>query len=53
MDPSLRDLVDELTPIEAGAVSFAGSGMGLDDAVGIPIIAIRIRDPEGGSSGRR
>jgi len=47
VDPSLRDLVDELTPIEAGAVSFAGSGMGLDEAVGIPIIAIRIRDTAG------
>ena len=28
-------------------MSFAGSGMGLDDAVGIPIIAYRIRDPAG------
>jgi class 3 adenylate cyclase len=47
VDRSLRDLVDELSPIEAGAVTFVGSGMALDEAVGVPTTAIRIRDPEG------
>jgi class 3 adenylate cyclase len=51
VDPCLHDLVDDLAPDDAAALWFAGRGMGLDAAVGVPILALRIRDAEGRLAG--
>ena len=47
IDPSLVDVVDQLTPTEASASFFVSRGMGLDRPVGIHAAAIRIRDVTG------
>lgn len=51
VDPSVRDMVDDLKPADPAALWFAGQGMGLIDAVGVPIIGFRIRDREGRLAG--
>lgn len=47
VDPSLRDVVDELSPADSGALSFAGGGMGMEKALVVPVVALRIRDAAG------
>lgn len=51
VDPSLRDAVDELSPAAPAASFFVGHGMGLDKAVGIHAMALRVRDHEGRLAG--
>ena len=51
VDPSLRDMVDGLVPDDPAARWFAGAGMGLDEAVGVPLAGIRIRDRDGRLAG--
>ncbi len=48
VDPSLRDMVDQLSPADPPARSVTGAGMGFADVqVDVPIVAIRIRDAAG------
>ncbi len=51
VDPSLRDLIDDLSPDDPAARWFAGAGMGLGEAVGVPLLGIRIRDRDGRLAG--
>ena len=51
VDPSLRETVDTLSPADTSALSFVGGGMGLGEAVGVPILAVRIRDATGRLAG--
>ena len=51
VDPSLRDMVDDITPAASGAMGFIGSGMAIDRAVGIAIVAMRVRDASGRLAG--
>ena len=51
VDPSLQDIVDELSASDAAALSLVGGGMGLNKAVVVPIIALRVRDAEGRLAG--
>ena len=50
--PSLRDLVDELSPADPAAISFVSGGTGLTGVVlDIPVIAWRVRDRSGRLAG--
>ena len=51
VDPSLLDMVDALTPDDPAARWFAGAGMGLVDAVGVPLLGVRVRAPGGRLAG--
>jgi class 3 adenylate cyclase len=51
VDPSLRDMVDELTPADPAALWFPAQGMGLDTAVGVPQFGTRVRDRDGRLAG--
>jgi class 3 adenylate cyclase len=51
VDPALRDIVDELTPVDGAVVSFVTRAFGLDDAGDVFGIAFRIRDAEGRLAG--
>ena len=51
VDPSLRDMVDDLSPADPAALWFAGAGMGLVSPVGIPLLGIRLRDHSGRLAG--
>ena len=51
VDPELRDVVDELTPIDAEVLSFMTRGFGLDGAGDVPALAFRIRHPDGRLAG--
>ncbi len=46
-DPALHDLIDDLEPVDPAALSFHAGGTGLAGAVGVPVIALRIRDATG------
>jgi hypothetical protein len=47
VDPSLRDLVDVLSPADPAALSFDSAGTVIGGTAGIPVIAMRIRDAAG------
>jgi len=51
VDPSLRDMVDDLDAADPAAQWFAGRGMALDDPVAVPIFGFRIRDADGRLAG--
>jgi class 3 adenylate cyclase len=51
VDPSLRDLIDELSPADPAALSFESTGAVIGGTAGIPLIAVRIRDAAGGLAG--
>jgi class 3 adenylate cyclase len=54
VDPSLRDLVDDLSPVDPAALSFdaAGTTIGASaGTTGVPLIAIRVRDATGRLAG--
>lgn len=51
LDPSLRDLVDQLSPATSAGLSFDAGGTGLFETNGIPLVAIRIRDESGRLAG--
>ena len=51
VDPSIHDMVDTAAADDPAARWFAGQGMGLVDAVGIPQLGIRIRDRDGRLAG--
>jgi class 3 adenylate cyclase len=51
VDPSLRELVDELSPADRVALSFDSTGTVIGGTAGIPIIAMRIRDAAGRLAG--
>jgi class 3 adenylate cyclase len=50
-DPSLRDVVDELTPSDAAALAYDSIGTGLHRTETVPSLAIRIRDVDGRLAG--
>lgn len=51
VDPSLRDVVDEIRLAEPAAIAFLGGGMGVDRAVDVAVAALRIRDTSGRLAG--
>ena len=51
VDPSVRDIVDDLTPTEATMSSFTTEGFGISAAGDVPVIAFRIRDSHGRAAG--
>ena len=52
VDPSLRDMVDQLSPADTAAGSVKGAGMGFAEVqVDVPLLAIRIRDAAGRLAG--
>ncbi len=51
VDPSLRDMIDDLAPYDPAARWFAGAGMGLDIPVGVSLAGFRIRDHDGRLAG--
>jgi class 3 adenylate cyclase len=52
VDPSLREMVDQLSPVDLAAVSGRGGGMAFAAIqVDIPVVAIRIRDAAGRLAG--
>ena len=51
VDPSLRDMVDNLAPYDTAARWFAGAGMGLEFPVGVAVAGLRIRDRDGRLAG--
>jgi class 3 adenylate cyclase len=51
VDPSLHDMVDDLSPHDRAALHYAGAGMGLDIPVGVALAFIRIRDAGGRLAG--
>jgi class 3 adenylate cyclase len=51
VDPLLRDMVDDLSPLDAAALSFASAGTGLGRTTGVPLAALRIRDAAGRLAG--
>ncbi len=51
VDPALRDIVDELTPVEGTMLTYASQGFGIGGAGDIPAIVIRVRDAEGRLAG--
>ncbi len=52
VDPSLRDMVDQLSPADPAALSVAAAGMAFADIqVDIPLVAVRIRDADGRLAG--
>jgi class 3 adenylate cyclase len=51
VDPSIRDLVDDIRPTESPAIAFLGGGMGVDRAVDIAMVALRIREASGRLAG--
>lgn len=52
VDPSLRDMVDQLSPADPAAASMKAAGMGFAEVqVDVPIFAIRIRDRSGRLAG--
>lgn len=51
VDPTLRDIVDELTPAEGTMLAFTTEGFGIDGAGDIPVVATRIRDANGRLAG--
>lgn len=52
VDPSLRDMVDQLSPADPAAGSGKGTGMSFAEIqVDIPVIALRIRDAAGRLAG--
>lgn len=51
VDPSMSDLVDDIRPAEPAAIVFRGGGMGLDRAVDIATVALRVRDASGRLAG--
>lgn len=50
-DSTLREMIDALTPSDASALAYSGSGMALNKTVGVPILALRIRDSDGRLAG--
>ncbi len=51
VDPALREIVDELNPANAEALSFVGKGFAVDSAEDVPTIAFRIRGADGQLAG--
>lgn len=52
VDPSLRDMVDRLSPADPVAVSGEGGALGFAEIqVDVPVVAIRIRDASGRLAG--
>ena len=52
VDPSLRDMVDQLSPADPAAASMKAAGMGFAEVqVDVPIFAIRIRERSGRLAG--
>jgi class 3 adenylate cyclase len=51
VDPSLRDMVDELSPADPAALWFPATGMGLYSPVAVPQLGIRVRDRDGRLAG--
>ncbi len=52
VDPSLRDMVDQLSPADPAAVSVTAAGMGFGDIqVNVPLVGVRIRDAVGRLAG--
>jgi class 3 adenylate cyclase len=51
VDPSMRDLVDDIRPAEPAAIAFVGGGMGVDRPYDIAMLALRIRDASGRLAG--
>ena len=51
VDPALRDVVDELTPVDGAVVPFVTRAFGLDDAGDVPGVAFRIRHADGRLAG--
>ena len=51
LDPSLRDLVDQLSPDTSAGLSFDAGGTGIFETDGVPLVAIRIRDASGRLAG--
>lgn len=52
VDPSMRDLVDELTPVDSSALSFTAGATGMSGKVhDIPVFVWRVRDHDGRLAG--
>ncbi len=51
VDPTMRDIVDELTPAAGTMLSFTTKGFGIAATGDIPAIAFRIRDADGRLAG--
>ncbi|MGA7396494.1 MAG: adenylate/guanylate cyclase domain-containing protein [Solirubrobacterales bacterium] len=51
VDPALRDIVDELTPVDGSMRSFTGAGFGVGRAEDVPTVIFRIRDRNGQLAG--
>jgi class 3 adenylate cyclase len=51
VDPSLRDMVDELSPVDAAALSFDAAGTAIGGTTGVPMLALRVRDETGRLAG--
>lgn len=51
VDPVLFDLIDDLRPTDASALSVSGSGSALYGPIGISLLALRIRDATGRLAG--
>jgi class 3 adenylate cyclase len=51
VDPALRDIIDELTPVEGTMLSFTTKGFGIAGTGDIPAIAFRVRDANGRLAG--
>ena len=51
VDPSLCDIVDRLDPDDRDALAFVHAGRGLDRAIDVATLAVRVRDREGRLAG--
>jgi class 3 adenylate cyclase len=51
VDSSLRRMVDSLQPVEANAYSYPGLGRGMEKALDVPMVALRVRSATGHLAG--
>jgi len=51
IDPSLQGVLDEVAPVEGEAFAYASRARGLQGEVGVTVVGLRVRNPDGSLAG--